>query len=69
MRLEIKPLTKIAIFVEGAVQQPGPLTVPINTRVCDLKKYVTLQPEADPVFLKKRRLLKEGETITIPWRK
>jgi hypothetical protein len=66
LRIEIKALEKLSVAIEGEITEPGLLIVPIGTRMCDLKKYVTLKPSADPTFFKKRRLLKQGEKITIP---
>jgi hypothetical protein len=66
LRLELKVLEKLTIAVEGEIEAPGPLTVPVGTRVCDLKKYVTVKAGADLAFFKKRRLLNNGEKITIP---
>jgi len=66
MKLEIPVLTHISIIVRGAVENPGPLTVPAGTKISDLKKYVRIRPEADAVFLKKRRMISEGETVVVP---
>ena len=66
LHLKLQPLTHLTITVEGAVTAPGSLTVPIGTRISDLKKYLTLTPDADRTFFKKRRLLKNNEKITIP---
>lgn len=66
LQLHIAPLTHLTIHLQGAVQQPGPLTVPVGTRLSDLKKLTSLSKSADLAFLKKRRLLLHEETIVIP---
>ena len=64
LNLCIEELTELTICLEGAVVEPGFLKVPPGTKVCDLKKYKSL--DADPAFFKKRRRLKEGEIVVVP---
>lgn len=61
------PSNQITIFVDGAVANPGPITVPEGTRLQDLKKNITLRPGADTRVLNKKRKLQDQETITVPY--
>ena len=56
-QIQIKPLTELIIQVEGV----GEVRVPPGTRICDLKKILSLHSAA----LKSRRLLKQGEKIQL----
>ena len=64
LSLRIEQITELTICLEGAVVAPGPFKVPPGTRICDLKKYKSI--DADPTFFRKRRRLKEGEVVVIP---
>lgn len=66
LRLEISKLTHFTVYVEGAVQFAGPQSVPVGTRLSDLKKILALTPEADLAFFKGRRFLNPGEILQIP---
>ncbi len=63
MSLVIEPLQEIFITVDG-IQ----LALPPGSRICDLKSKIQLSEDADPKFLRRRRILKDGERITIPRR-
>lgn len=67
--IHIPKLEKIIVTIEGAVLNPGRLEVPVNSRVKDLKgRIVFLEgPAAQAAISKKRRLLKHGEVIHIPF--
>jgi protein involved in polysaccharide export with SLBB domain len=59
----------ITIYIEGAVNTPGPLEVVSGTRYEDLLDLVDFLPTADQRSLrKKKRLLREGETVQISFR-
>lgn len=60
---------KIFIQVEGAVEQPGEFLMPLGSRLEDLIPQIKCLPEADTRPLRKKRRLKEGETITVPARR
>lgn len=60
------PSTQINIHISGAVAHPGWHNLPVNTRLADLPKHIELQEDADLKFFKKRRKLKDGETLIIP---
>lgn len=57
----------LSVVVKGAVDKEGLLLLPEKTRINELPKFISLKESADrKFFLRKRRLLKEGETIIIP---
>jgi hypothetical protein len=56
--IHVEKLTELVVFVNDEE-----LIVPVGTRVCDLKKYISLRPDEFP---KTRRLLKNEEKIKIP---
>lgn len=57
----------ISIEVSGAVSSPGRYLVPENCRICDLRHHISLLPNADSAFLRKRKKLQKGESIVIPY--
>lgn len=60
----------ITITVEGAVQEPGSYKILSGTRYQELTNQLQLSPEADlNAIRKKKRFLKDGETIRIPTKK
>lgn len=59
------PKTTITVFLEGAVIQPGPLTLPTGSRLESLIDTIAFEDHADLKSLKKKRKLKDGETIFI----
>jgi DNA uptake protein ComE-like DNA-binding protein len=62
----VEELSEIVVFVSGAVQEPGELTLPAKSRVSDLKSKVVLSPDADKSYFRRRRWLKNGEKIEVP---
>lgn len=56
----------ITIYIEGAVEQPGPLKIWKGTRFNELKSKINLQETADPKFFNKKRYLKDQEIIKVP---
>lgn len=66
--LAIKELPSIQIQVVGAVKDTKPIQVPTGTRLVDLLGLVAFQKDADLETLKKRRRLKDGETVVVPSR-
>jgi len=69
LELVIEPLCELLIQVDGAVKNSGPVSVPLGTRISDLKKILVLDEKADLSFFKKKRLLQDGEIVKIPLRK
>jgi hypothetical protein len=60
----------ITIQILGAVQQPGSLKILSGTRCCELADQLQISQEGDLKALrKKRRFLKEGDIIEIPFKK
>jgi hypothetical protein len=70
VKIFIEELTEVVISIEGAVEENLELTMPFETRVCDLKAKIPFSSDADPEFInsffKKRRKIKNGEKITVP---
>ncbi len=64
--LTIKERARVNIFISGAVQNPGELSVYKGTRFCDLPDWMALSTEADPSFFTKKRSVKEGERVNVP---
>lgn len=63
--IHIRKKTMITIYIEGAIENPGPLFVPKGTLVKDIQDKVILLPEANPKKLKAKRRLKDQEHIII----
>lgn len=61
----IEELKEIVVSISGCGAQEEKLTLPIRTRVCDLKSKLTLNEGADRSFLRSRRMLKNGEIIEV----
>lgn len=57
---------EITVMVRGAVLAPTQLTLPPKSRICDLKTKLSLTPEADKRFFRRRKLLKDGDCIEVP---
>lgn len=66
LQIHIEELEDLHIYLEGAIDPPSPLTVPVRTRVCDLKKYIPNKALIDPLFFRSKRLLREGERLFLP---
>lgn len=64
--LDIQKLKEIEVLISGSVQNPGPVRLPAGSRLCDLKSKIQCSEQADRAFLKRRRLLKDGEIVEIP---
>lgn len=62
----LEELSEIVVSVEGAVEETAEVRLEPGARICDLKSKIRLTEEADRRFLKRRRILKDGEKITIP---
>lgn len=59
----------ISIYLEGAVVQKGILKVKQGTKISDLETFIECLPNADLKVFRKKRLLKDGEIFTIPFKK
>lgn len=62
----VKELQEICVKIKGAVLQPVLLTLPIGSKISDLKSKIVLTSEADRVFLKSRKKLRNGDEIVVP---
>lgn len=65
----IIPSSILSITVEGAVKNPGIYQVPKGAKIEDLRQYITPSEGADASFLKKKRKLKNQETVFVPYKK
>ncbi len=60
----------VSVYVQGAVQKEGVVTLPQGATFKELKEKLVFSPEANVgAFQRKRRKLKDGEVINIPCRK
>jgi hypothetical protein len=66
LNLKIEELAEISVQIIGAVTESVELVLPMGVRICDLKSKISLRPEADKQFFKKRRRLRDGEVLEIP---
>ncbi|GEM_PF-1073240 len=66
MCLEIRKLSEIVVRVEGAVEGPVQLTLPAGSRIADLRSKVSLAPNADLKFFKRKKQLKHLEVVKVP---
>lgn len=55
----------ITVYLTGAVQSEGPLTVPKGTRLSELTQYALLKANADLEKINRKRYLKDNESINI----
>jgi DNA uptake protein ComE-like DNA-binding protein len=66
LHLTIQPLEEIKVKVFGAVQEAVELTLPVGSRICDLKSKITLTKEAEKAFFRRKKRLKNGDQIEVP---
>lgn len=66
MSIEIFPAKTIRVRVCGCVKENIELEVEPGFRISDLKGKIELASDADPKFLRKRRMLQNEEVIKIP---
>lgn len=57
--------TMITIFLEGEIENPGPLLVKKGCRFCDIHSLIQFKAEADSKPFLKKRKLKNNEVITV----
>jgi hypothetical protein len=62
----IPELEFISVRIDGAVVNPLDMQLPRGTRLFELRGKIQLTKEADERFMKRRRLLKNGEIIHVP---
>lgn len=63
--IKVPRLIIITVRLEGAVEAPGPITFPKGTRLNELINKVKFKQGANIEKLRKKRLLKDGEIITV----
>lgn len=68
-KIVVPELKELLIRVEGAVESAEDLILPLNARICDLKKRVVCTPDADLTYFRRKRRLKHRETISVPQKK
>jgi hypothetical protein len=65
--LIVPKLNCLSVMVKGAVSKEGIVLLPEGMRFWELEQHLDLAPTADRKFFRrKKRLLKEGETIVVP---
>ena len=64
--IEIPARRFFCVYITGEVENPGRYEVPIETRICDLKKILILTPSADKRVFKSKKRVKHEEKILIP---
>lgn len=62
------PSSDISINIQGAVSNPGLITVPKGTRFNQLNRHIKYSESADSDKMNKKRVIKDGETIKIPYK-
>ena len=62
----VEELREVVVFVGGEVAQAVEVTLPVGSRICDLRSKVALTPESDKGFFRRRKVLKDGEKIEVP---
>lgn len=65
-RIEISELSEIVVSIKGAVVKPIELTLPVGSRICDLKSKILLSEDAEKAFFRRRKRLKNGDIICVP---
>lgn len=65
-QIEISELSEIVVSIKGAVVKPIELTLPVGSRICDLKSKILLSEDAEKAFFRRRKRLKNGDIICVP---
>lgn len=63
IHVPVKPM--ITVRLQGAIKNPGEITIPKGTRLMDLIPKVQFNENSAAKKINKKRKLKDGETITI----
>ena len=63
--VKVPRIPMITIFVEGAIEEVGPLRIPKGSSLSDLIEILKFKEGADLRPLQKKRKLREGETVKI----
>jgi hypothetical protein len=59
----------IEVTVLGAVKEEKTLQIRSKSRICDLLSKIEMTSDADRRFLRRKRVLKDGEEVIIPRKK
>ncbi len=62
------PFKFFTITVKGAIAEPGYVKIPADTTISQLPNYIRLKETADLSFFKKKRKIKNNETILVPFK-
>ncbi|MDE3055440.1 MAG: SLBB domain-containing protein [Verrucomicrobiota bacterium] len=65
--LSIEELSTLSVTLEGAVCSAGPIEMPVGSRLSHLKTKIEGTAETDWAFFKSRRLLRDGEVVSVPF--
>jgi hypothetical protein len=63
--IEIAELPLITVYLEGEVENPGPIHISEGSSLQDLMKEIRFKPGADKAKIQKKRKLKDQETIVV----
>ena len=64
--ITVGELSEITVSVLGAVVEPLKLTLPVGSRICDLRSKIILTQDAEKSFFRRKKKLKNGEIIRVP---
>lgn len=64
--LSIPRQDHLDVYLSGAIAEENWYSLPKNSKICDISNHIPLSSDADSKFLKRRRLLKNGEHLVIP---
>ncbi len=67
--LKIPKKERVTVRIEGEVEDPVTLTAEKGIKVKDLVAHVNFTERAESKVLLKKRIVKDGETITVPAKK
>lgn len=62
----VPQLKEIRVTIEGEVEEPITLFMPVGSRISDLKSKIKFTNEADSRFFRRKKLLHNGEKIRVP---
>lgn len=62
------PSHLIRVTVTGAVLQPTTYSLPKKTKIKDLEYLVELHPNADRIFFKSKRQMRDNEVLDVPFK-
>ena len=66
LHIFVEELKEIQVAVRGAIAKPIQITLPVRSRISDLKSKVIFTEETEKAFFRRRKLLKNGDEIVVP---